>query len=109
VIPRSKSWLPQYPELNDSRERILSVASGEENAFAQTLMTGNVLFDSAAAETKKSGSTTISGEKAFALHDTYGFPIDLTMEMAAEAGLSVDRERFTTLMKDSVIARRPTR
>ncbi len=91
---------PQYPELNDSRERILSVASGEENAFAQTLMTGNVLFDSAAAETKKSGSTTISGEKAFALHDTYGFPIDLTMEMAAEAGLSVDRERFTTLMKE---------
>ena len=65
---------PQYPELNDSRERILSIASGEENAFAQTLMTGNVLFDSAAAETKKSGSSTISGEKAFALHDTYGFP-----------------------------------
>ncbi len=91
---------PQYPELNDSRERILSIASGEENAFAQTLITGNILFDTAAIETKNSGSSTISGEKAFALHDTYGFPIDLTMEMAAEAGLNVDREHFTVLMKE---------
>ncbi len=91
---------PQYPELNDSRERILSIATGEENAFAQTLSTGNMLFDTVAIETKDSGSTTISGEKAFALHDTYGFPIDLTMEMAAEAGLNVDRERFTVLMKE---------
>jgi len=91
---------PQYPELNDSRDRILSIATGEENAFAQTLVTGNILFDSAASETKKSGKTTMSGEKAFALHDTYGFPIDLTMEMAAEAGLEVDRERFTVLMKE---------
>jgi alanyl-tRNA synthetase len=90
----------QYPELNDSRERILSIATGEENAFAQTLITGNLLFDTAAIETKKAGSITISGEKAFALHDTYGFPIDLTMEMATEAGLNVDRERFTVLMKE---------
>ncbi len=95
-----KVMAPQYPELNDSRERILSIAAGEENAFAQTLSTGNMLFDTVATETKDSGSTTISGEKAFALHDTYGFPIDLTMEMAAEAGLTVDRERFTVLMKE---------
>ncbi len=95
-----KVMAPQYPELNDSRERILSIATGEENAFAQTLSTGNMLFDTVAIETKDSGSTTISGEKAFALHDTYGFPIDLTMEMAAEAGLNVDRERFTALMKE---------
>jgi len=91
---------PQYPELNDSRERILSIATGEENAFAQTLITGNVLFETAARETKNIGSSMISGEKAFALHDTYGFPIDLTMEMAAEAGLTVDRDRFTILMKE---------
>ncbi|MFB0943590.1 MAG: alanine--tRNA ligase-related protein, partial [Candidatus Nanopelagicales bacterium] len=84
---------PQYPELNESRERILSLATGEEAAFAQTLSTGSVLFDTAALQTKKSGGTIISGEKAFALHDTYGFPIDLTMEMANEAGLQVDRER----------------
>ena len=95
-----KVMAPQYPELNDSRERILSIATGEENAFAQTLVTGNILFDTAASETKNSGSATISGEKAFALHDTYGFPIDLTMEMAAEAGLTVDRDRFTVLMKE---------
>ena len=91
---------PQYPELNESRERILSIATGEEATFAQTLSTGSVLFDTAALQTKKSGGTIISGEKAFALHDTYGFPIDLTMEMAAEAGLQVDRERFTELMQE---------
>lgn len=91
---------PQYPELSDSRERILSIATGEENAFAQTLSTGSILFDTAATQTKDSGGTTISGEKAFALHDTYGFPIDLTMEMAAEAGLQVDRDRFTELMQE---------
>ena len=91
---------PQYPELNESRERILSIATGEETAFAQTLSTGSMLFDTAAHQTKKSGGTTISGEKAFALHDTYGFPIDLTMEMASEAGLQVDRERFTELMQE---------
>ena len=91
---------PQYPELNESRERILSIATGEEAAFDQTLSTGSVLFDTAALQTKKSGGTIISGEKAFALHDTYGFPIDLTMEMASEAGLQVDRERFTELMQE---------
>ena len=91
---------PQYPELSESRERILSIAAGEEAAFAQTLSTGSVLFDTAALQTKKSGGTIISGERAFALHDTYGFPIDLTMEMASEAGLQVDRERFTELMQE---------
>ncbi len=78
----------------------MSLATGEEAAFAQTLSTGSVLFDTAALQTKKSGGTIISGEKAFALHDTYGFPIDLTMEMASEAGLQVDRERFTELMQE---------
>lgn len=91
---------PQYPELLDSQSRILSIVAAEENSFSQTLATGSLLFEQAALQSQKSGSTLISGEQAFTLHDTYGFPIDLTMEMAAEAGLSVDRAAFTELMQE---------
>ena len=81
---------PQYPELNDEAERIRSVAIGEESTFETTLRTGTVLFETAVAEAKQSGSTVLPGEQAFSLHDTYGFPIDLTLEMASEAGLTVE-------------------
>ena len=90
---------PQYPELNDSRSRIISVVTSEESTFRQTLSTGSQLFEQAAEQTRQAGSKVLSGDKAFALHDTYGFPIDLTMEMAEEAGLDVDREEFTRLMQ----------
>jgi alanyl-tRNA synthetase len=91
---------PQYPELLDSKSRIISVSKAEESSFTQTLATGSQLFEQAASLTKAAGSKLLSGEKAFALHDTYGFPIDLTMEMAAEAGLNVDRDEFTRLMNE---------
>ena len=93
------AMVAQYPELESSRERINSVLAGEEAAFLQTLRTGTQIFDTAVSGVKKSGAAVLSGEQAFSLHDTYGFPIDLTMEMAAEQGLSVDREGFTTLMQ----------
>ncbi|WP_207839065.1 alanine--tRNA ligase [Williamsia soli] len=89
-----------YPDLPEQRSRIVSIAVGEEDAFLKTLSAGSKLFDDAAAATKASGATRISGGDAFALHDTYGFPIDLTLEMAAEAGLAVDREGFTELMAE---------
>jgi alanyl-tRNA synthetase len=89
-----------YPDLPEQRSRIVSIAVGEEEAFLKTLSAGSKLFDDAAAATKASGATRISGGDAFALHDTYGFPIDLTLEMAAEAGLAVDREGFTELMAE---------
>ncbi|CAM3041610.1 alanine--tRNA ligase [Williamsia muralis] len=89
-----------YPELAEQRSRIVSLAVGEEDAFLKTLTAGSKLFDDAAATTKASGATRISGRDAFALHDTYGFPIDLTLEMAAEAGLSVDEQGFTALMAE---------
>jgi alanyl-tRNA synthetase len=95
-----EAMAPQYPELVDSKNRIISVSKAEETSFSQTLATGSQLFEQAAQVTKASGSTLLSGEKAFALHDTYGFPIDLTMEMAAEAGLKVDRDEFTRLMTE---------
>ena len=91
---------PQYPELNAERSRILSVVAEEEAAFASTLRAGTTLFDQAAATVKASGSSSVPGETAFRLHDTFGFPIDLTLEMADEAGLQVDTDEFERLMAE---------
>jgi len=90
---------PQYPELNDEANRVRQIAVGEESAFLQTLRTGTTIFDTAAAAARASGNAALSGDQAFALHDTYGFPIDLTLEMAAEQGLSVDEDGFRRLMQ----------
>ncbi len=89
---------PQYPELEIERARIFTVAEAEEAAFAQTLRTGTQIFDTAASDVKSSGQATLHGDTAFRLHDTYGFPIDLTLEMASEQGLSVDEDGFRRLM-----------
>jgi alanyl-tRNA synthetase len=89
---------PSYPELVSDFGRIEAVAVAEEEAFLATLSTGSKIFDVAAADTRSSGSSTLAGAKAFQLHDTYGFPIDLTIEMAAEQGLTVDEEGFRRLM-----------
>ena len=91
---------PQYPELVSDRERITKVAEAEEATFLQTLKSGTLIFDQASSETKKSGSKKLSGDDVFKLHDTYGFPFDLTLEMASEQGLSVDADGFTRLMKE---------
>ena len=76
------------------------MAYAEEDAFRQTLRAGTQIFDLATAEVKRAGGSQLSGDRAFALHDTYGFPIDLTLEMAAEQGLSVDEEGFRRLMTE---------
>ncbi|MFT4199955.1 alanine--tRNA ligase [Gordonia sp. (in: high G+C Gram-positive bacteria)] len=89
---------PSYPELAADRDRILTVAVGEEETFSKTLAAGSALFADAAAQTKSAGADQITGTAAFTLHDTYGFPIDLTLEMAESAGLSVDRDGFAELM-----------
>ncbi|MBW0124661.1 alanine--tRNA ligase [Pseudonocardia oceani] len=91
---------PTYPELVTDFERISAVVRAEEEAFLQTLTAGSRIFDTAVAQTKSAGATVLPGDRAFQLHDTYGFPIDLTLEMASEAGLDVDRERFTALMQE---------
>ncbi|MFM9134048.1 MAG: alanine--tRNA ligase [bacterium] len=91
---------PQYPELNDEARRITSVATQEESAFLQTLRTGTQIFDLAAAEVRSNGGGVLPGDQAFELHDTYGFPIDLTLEMAREQGLDVDEEGFRRLMAE---------
>ncbi|WP_035795819.1 alanine--tRNA ligase [Kitasatospora mediocidica] len=90
---------PQYPELFEERKRIETVIVAEEMSFLQTLRSGTLILDTAVAETKSGGSTVLAGDKAFQLHDTFGFPIDLTLEIAAEQGLSVDEDGFRRLMK----------
>ena len=89
---------PQYPELNDESSRIRQIAAAEEAVFLQTLKTGTTLFDVAVQQLSERGSKMLAGAEAFALHDTYGFPFDLTLEMAAEQGLSVDEDAFRQLM-----------
>ena len=91
---------PQYPELVTDSKRILSVSVSEEESFLQTLKSGTQIFDVASAALKKSKSSVLPGEDAFKLHDTYGFPFDLTLEMAREEGLEVDEDGFRRLMKE---------
>ena len=91
---------PSYPELVTDFDRIQRIAVAEETAFNRTLVSGSRLFDDAARATKASGATVLSGTDAFTLHDTYGFPLELTLEMAAESGLSVDEEGFRGLMAE---------
>ncbi len=91
---------PSYPELATDFDRIQRIAVAEETAFNRTLVSGSKLFDDAARATKASGAEKLSGRDAFTLHDTYGFPIELTLEMAAEADLSVDEAGFRALMAE---------
>src|SRR3954467_9847387 len=87
-----------YPEIELQWERISTVAYAEEDAFRSTLRAGTQIFDVAVADARRAGASVLGGDQAFALHDTYGFPIDLTLEMASEQGLSVDEEGFRRLM-----------
>ena len=91
---------PQYPELLTDKDRILAVAVAEEESFLETLRSGTNIFEQASANVKAAGGSKITGEDAFKLHDTYGFPFDLTLEMAAEQGLTIDADGFKRLMKE---------
>jgi len=90
----------QYPELIADEKRILSVSVSEEESFLQTLKSGTAIFDLASVALKKSKVSILPGDEVFKLHDTYGFPFDLTLEMAREEGLEVDEDGFRRLMKE---------
>lgn len=101
LLPVSKREMAaSYPELDRDWETISTVAYAEEEAFRRTLESGTLIFDQAVTRLKQHHESQLSGKDAFALHDTYGFPIDLTIEMAAEHGIQVDREKFTELMQE---------
>ncbi|MFM7496073.1 MAG: alanine--tRNA ligase [Candidatus Nanopelagicus sp.] len=90
----------QYPELARESNRILAVAEAEEESFVQTLKSGTNIFDLAADQVKSSKGKSIAADTAFKLHDTFGFPFDLTLEMAREKGLEVDESGFRRLMDE---------
>jgi alanyl-tRNA synthetase len=90
----------QYPELVSDKNRILAVSESEEESFLTTLKSGTAIFDLASVALKKSSQKVLGGEEVFKLHDTYGFPFDLTLEMAREEGLLVDEDGFRHLMKE---------
>jgi alanyl-tRNA synthetase len=90
----------QFPELHTEAPKISAVIDAEEAAFAATLRTGSAIFEAAVGEVKRRGGKSLPGDQAFQLHDTYGFPIDLTLEMASEQGLAVDEEGFRRLMAE---------
>ena len=87
-----------YPDLEDQYSRIDATVRAEEEAFLRTLVSGTSVLDSAIEAAKSGGRSELDGATSFLLHDTYGFPIDLTVEIAEESGLSVDRDSFTSLM-----------
>jgi alanyl-tRNA synthetase len=101
LLPISRDAMsPSYPEVATGFERISSLAYAEEEAFRHTLRAGTTMLDTAVQETKNQGGASIAGDRAFQLHDTFGFPIELTLEMAAEQGLSVDEVGFRALMRE---------
>ncbi len=89
-----------YPELDAKREYIKTVIRKEEEAFAKTVDKGSQILDQYIADIEaKGGDKVLGGEEAFKLHDTYGFPLDLTKEICAEKGISVDEDKFHECMK----------
>ena len=87
-----------YPELESDFDRIVRIAVAEEEAFLRTLNSGLLVLDEEIQKAKSAKQSSLTGESVFLLHDTYGFPVDLTFEIAEEAGLSIDRKKFTSLM-----------
>jgi len=100
LFPASRDAMAAaYPEVATDFERISGLAYAEEETFLRTLASGTTILDLAVARTQQAGAPELPSETAFLLHDTYGFPIDLTLEIAEEAGLAVDREAFDVLMQ----------
>ncbi|HEX2902300.1 MAG TPA: alanine--tRNA ligase [Jatrophihabitans sp.] len=101
LLPVARDCMaPSYPELAQNFDRIAMIGYAEEETFRRTLAAGTTILDTAVSTVKAAGGASLPGEQAFKLHDTYGFPIDLTLEMAAEQGLRVDTEAFRRLMTE---------
>ncbi|NKE08712.1 MULTISPECIES: alanine--tRNA ligase [Kocuria] len=100
LLPASRDAMGEmFPVVREDFERISRIAYAEEKAFLKTIESGTSRLDDAVAVAKTQGGA-VTGAEAFALHDTYGFPIDLTLEMAAEAGVAVDETAFRSLMNE---------
>lgn len=101
LFPASRDAMAgAYPVVAEDFERISRIAYAEEKAFLKTIESGTERLEEAVKIAKSAGKGEVSGADAFALHDTYGFPIDLTLEMAEEAGVKVDEAQFRSLMEE---------
>ena len=98
-----------YPELEEKKEYIKKIIKKEEERFDATIDNGIVVLTGYIEDAKKDNKASLSGEQAFKLHDTYGFPLDLTVEMAGEQGLTVDVDGFNKAMKEQKDAARNAR
>ena len=99
----------QYPELREKQAYITRVIRTEEENFAKTIDAGMKIFSELLAAHKEKGESVFSGADAFKLYDTYGFPVDLTVEMCADEGMSVDEEGFRKLMEEQRVRARKAR
>ena len=99
----------QYPELREKQSYITKVIKTEEENFAKTIDAGMKIFGDLLAEHKANGETVFSGADAFKLYDTYGFPVDLTIEMCADEGMTVDEAEFKKLMEEQRVRARKAR
>ena len=97
VIEGSKDG---YPELDEKKDFIFNVLTKEEEQFSKTIDQGLHILEEMEAEMKAAGSTQLSGENAFKLYDTYGFPLDLTKEILEEKGITIDEAGFKTAMEE---------
>ncbi|MDQ0287051.1 alanyl-tRNA synthetase [Desulfofundulus luciae] len=95
-----KQMAGAYPELPANQGHVLKIIRSEEERFGETLAQGTEILNRLVQEARAAGSTVIRGEDAFRLYDTYGFPLELTREMAAEEGLTVDEEAFARAMEE---------
>ncbi|MCW3743603.1 hypothetical protein K6Y81_51000, partial [Burkholderia cenocepacia] len=89
-----------YPEVLEKRDFIEKIVKSEEESFARTLHSGQHFAQGIVADLKEKGQSVIAGQDVFKLYDTYGFPVELTEEIAEEAGMTVDREGFEAAMKE---------
>ncbi|MBQ9774018.1 MAG: alanine--tRNA ligase [Clostridia bacterium] len=98
-----------YPELAEKQDYILKVVAMEEERFDATIDAGLAILNTVIEDAKNAGAKVLSGEDVFKLYDTFGFPIDLTREIAEEAGLSIDEEKFAALMQEQKVRAREAR
>jgi len=99
LFPASRDAMKaQYPDVQANWDRISRLALGEEETFLRTLASGTTILDVAVEKTKAGGASELPADTTFLLHDTFGFPVDLTLEIAEEAGLTIDRAAFDALM-----------
>lgn len=96
IVPTVAQIMSDYPEVAENAEHVIRVVRNEEERFLQTLKTGSEMLSDYIAQLKNSKADTLAGDKAFMLHDTYGFPLDLTREICREEKILVDETGFNT-------------